>query len=461
MRRILIVSGLILLTISLSTACYLSGVRSATAALQEEDADLGEVLGRLEDISKAFVAVARKVRPAVVHVSATRTVRSRDFFRFEREYDAIGTGSGVIVSPNGIVVTNSHVVTGASKVTLRLHDGRILTARVLGSDPASDIAVLKIDADDLTSCSLGDSEALEVGEWVVAVGNPFGLEQSVTAGIVSAKGRSNLDILGYEDFIQTDAAINPGNSGGPLVNLKGEVVGINAVIISRTGGYQGIGLAIPINMVRVVVDGIVSEGRIVRSYLGVRVRDEELEPEAARSAGLTDLRAALVVDLVDGGPAEEAGIQVKDLILKIGSRRITDIRSVRAAISQQPPGSKVLIVLLRDDEKMEVTATLADRSRIEAARRDQASLGIRVMALNEAQAERYGYRVGEGVLVTSVERGSRADRAGLQRGDLIVSLSGKAVSTPEDMRKAIDSAGDRLALEVRRGDVRMRRLLYR
>lgn len=446
MKRTALVLGVSVLAAWIGAACYLSAGRATAAADQDEDIE--EVLGRLEDVSKAFVAVSRKVKPSVVHVSARRTHRTRaGWFFGPRQYESTGTGSGVIVDADGVIVTNNHVVTGAAKLTVKLADGRELPAQVLGGDPRSDIAVLKVEEEGLPACALGDSDALEVGQWVLAIGNPFGLEQTVTAGIVSAKGRANLNLLDYEDFIQTDAAINPGNSGGPLVNLKGEVVGINAVIISRTGGYQGIGFAIPIRMARRVVDSILSEGKVSRGYLGVSVGDVGLRPEAARSAGVDDPRAVRVSEVVEGGPAETAGLKEGDLILRIGDRRVTNRVALRTVIGQLPPGSEVEVEAIRDGRRKTLTVVLGDLDR------SAAPLGIKVRDLTPAIAKGLGYTPYSGVLVEEVQRGTEAYRKGLERGDLILSVDGEKVSNLDDLEDALDAAGTRLTLEIRRGDL--------
>ena len=445
MRRALLFSTGIFAAVFLSAACFLGGVGSGPA--RAEDKEIEEILSQLEDVSKAFVAVARKVGPSVVHITATRTVHRRSsLFWGVRPRKAVGSGSGVIVDGSGIVVTNHHVVEGANELSVKLHDRREFQAKVLGTDPRSDVAVLKVEGEDLPACALGDSDALEVGQWVLAIGNPFGLDQSVTAGIVSAKGRSNLNILDYEDFIQTDAAINPGNSGGPLVNLKGEVVGINAAILSRSGGYQGIGFAIPIRMVRSVVDQVVSEGKITRGHLGVSPRDAELLPGPAASLGLEDPRGVAVKRVVEGGPADAGGIQEGDLILGIGDRRITSSVALRTAVGQVRPGTEVEIRFFRKGELRTTQIRLGDLDRTPAP------LGIKVRELTGSLAKRYGYPEGSGVLVERVYRDGPAARVGLEPGDLIQAVDGKKVSTLDSLGDALAAAASHVTLYVRRGD---------
>ena len=439
-RNLVYIAGTLLI-ISLGAACYLTGISTAAAVGEEEDID--EILGRLQDVSKAFVAVARKVKPAVVYISSTRTVEARGRWGLG-EYERTGTGSGVIVDAKGIVVTNNHVVARAKEVRVKLSDHRVFKAKVLGTDSKSDIAVLQIQGEDLPACALGDSDALEVGQWVLAIGNPFGLEQTVTAGIVSAKGRANLNLLDYEDFIQTDAAINPGNSGGPLVNLKGEVIGINAAILSRTGGYQGIGFAIPIKMVGTVVDQVVAYGRVSRGFLGIRTESVELLSDAVKAVGIEDPRGALVKLVSDGSPADKAGIKRDDVILKIGDRRVTGDVALRTAIGQHRPGSEVEVVVFRRGSLKTLTATLDD---LDAT---LAPLGIEVRELTPSLARRYGYDARSGVLVWTVDHRGLANF--LERGDLILEIGGRDVTTLEEVGEALKDAGRSVILKIQRED---------
>ena len=302
------------------------------------------------------------ITPAVVNIAVTTNVERgapspqdellRRFFDFEGppgrgDREVEGAGSGVIVDArNGYILTNHHVVANADKITVTLLENRSLIAHVVGSDEGSDLAVLKVDAEHLTSIPFGDSTALRVGDYVVAIGNPFGFTNSVTSGIVSALGRSGLNNLAFEDFIQTDASINPGNSGGALVNLKGELVGINSAIISRTGGNVGIGFAIPVNMARAIMDQLIATGTVHRGLLGVKIQD--VSPDIAATLELPGNSGALVYEINPDSAAEKAGIQIEDVIVSINGTRLRDSGSLRNAIGLLPPGEKITVGLLRD-----------------------------------------------------------------------------------------------------------------
>lgn len=328
----------------------------------EELNRLRQDLASLPDSSSAFVKVARLITPSVVNITVSKTVEVRDpwddffddpfFRRFvprrpPRRFEQQGQGTGFIVTPEGHILTNNHVVENADRILVRLADGREQEAHLIGTDPVTDIAVLKIDARDLPAAELGDSDALQVGEWVIAVGNPFGLQSTVTTGIVSAKGRTHLGILEVEDFIQTDAAINPGNSGGPLVDLRGRVVGINSAIFSRSGGYQGIGFAIPINLARRVKDEILKFGRVRRGTLGIRMGT--LRPDSARRLNIKG--GAVITEVLPNSPARDAGLRRGDIIVEFAGQPVRDGRLLRSLIMQQEIGKRVPIVILRDGER--------------------------------------------------------------------------------------------------------------
>jgi serine protease Do len=313
----------------------------------------------LRDLNQAFVDIVSKVKPAVVTVSTERIIYVRPmspfsgdpFFRFffgpqgrqapEQEYRQRGLGSGVIVSADGHILTNNHVIENADSIFVRTYDGERFTAQVVGTDPQTDIAVIKIDDSNLHFINIGNSDALQVGEIVLAVGSPMSenLAYTVTQGIVSAKGRADVGLATYEDFIQTDAAINPGNSGGPLVNLDGELVGINAAIVSQTGGFQGIGFAVPSNMAVRVMNSLITEGRVSRAWLGINIQD--VNEQIAGAMGLDEPVGALIGDVVSGSPADKAGLQPGDIVLDFSGRRIENAHELRSLIGSSPPGKSL------------------------------------------------------------------------------------------------------------------------
>src|SRR3989344_3985176 len=335
-----------------------------------------------------FVPVVKAVMPAVVNISTKRTVRSqggdvpsqfqddpffRQFFgeeffhRFQmpRERRESSLGSGVIVDSAGYIVTNNHVVAKADEIKVLLNDKREFTGKVVGTDPKSDIAIVKINAKNLPMVPWGDSDKLEVGEYVLAIGNPFGLNQTVTQGIVSAVGRANVGIADYEDFIQTDAAINPGNSGGALVNARGQLVGINTAIFSRSGGYMGIGFAVPSNMTRAVMDSLIKGGKVVRGWLGVSIQD--VTPDLAKQFGLKDSRGALVSEIIPDSPAAAAGIQSGDIITMFNGKTVDSTSILRNTVAQTPVGRTVKVELLREKKTVSVAVKITEQPKDVAA----------------------------------------------------------------------------------------------
>src|SRR5882672_6785138 len=333
-----------------------------------------------------YAAVAREAMPAVVNISSLKVIRTyeyspflvdpffRDFFGQQfpglvvpREKREMSLGSGVFVDERGTILTNYHVVEQAQEVKVALSDGREIKARILGADQRTDLAVLRVEKDSLPHAAMGDSEKMEVGDVVLAVGNPFGLGETVTMGIISAIGRGSLGLADYEDFIQTDAAINPGNSGGALVNTRGEVIGINTAIYSRSGGYQGIGFAIPSNMARDVLDSIVKTGRVVRGYTGLAIQG--LTPELARAFGLDDARGAVVAGVDPDGPAAEAGLRRGDVIVSFRGRPVVSDNEVRTQLSRLKPGERAVLEIVRDGRRREVTMVLSEPPAEPAQRR--------------------------------------------------------------------------------------------
>jgi len=358
----------------------------------------------------------------------------------ERQFQS--AGSGVIVdAKNGYIITNHHVVENASEITITLLDNRSFTAKVVGSDEGADIAVLQAKQPNLIAMPLGDSAHLEVGDFVVAIGNPFGLQHTVTAGIVSALGRSGINPEGYEDFIQTDASINPGNSGGALVNLKGELVGINSAILSGSGGNIGIGFAIPVNMVRGVMDQLIKYGQVKRGILGVNIYN--VTPEIAKEFGLAESTGALVAGVAPGSSADHAGIKTGDIITSINAVVMKSASELRNSIGMLRVGDKVEIGLLRDGKPLKVTALIAERSEAETANAVDIAQGLEGAELADAPA-------GGGVLVRAVQDGSPASQAGIKPNDLIVGVGRTPVTNTKSFREAAKGANV-LVLNVRRG----------
>ncbi len=456
----------------------------AIATLPVSGAPADEGIAQLEKTGKAFSAVAKSAMPAVVFIQVEQVVEAggspyefNDPFNFfgddmlrrffgvpgqglpqgrqaPRQFRREGAGSGFIVSKDGYILTNSHVVGDATRITVKLHDGRELEAKKIGSDEKSEVAIIKIDADNLPTVALGDSGELEVGEWVIAVGNPFGLTETVTAGIVSALGRSNIGIADYENFIQTDAAINPGNSGGPLLNIKGEVVGINTAIYSQSGGYMGVGFAIPINMASAIKEQLIEHGKVTRGYLGIYL--QELTPELASSLGLEQARGILVSDVMEDSAAEAAGLKQGDVILKLDGKDVSDVGAFRNTISSRPPETTIRLEILREGKETTikaVTRALDDEGGENGGKLSDELLGVEISDVTADIAERSGYEVNEGVVITSVSPDGRAARAGLRPGVLITGVNLERTRDAEAFERALAGAKEsgRLVLRVRMG----------
>jgi Do/DeqQ family serine protease len=415
----------------------------------------------VESPMPSLAPMVKRASPSVVNIATRGTIKEKPgqrnplmddpFFRrfFDtppdskpRERQFQSAGSGVIVdAKNGYIITNHHVVENASEITITLLDNRSFAAKVVGSDEGADIAVLQAKQPNLVAMALGDSAHLEVGDFVVAIGNPFGLQHTVTAGIVSALGRSGINPEGYEDFIQTDASINPGNSGGALVNLKGELVGINSAILSGSGGNIGIGFAIPVNMVKGVMEQLIKYGQVKRGILGVNIYN--VTPEIAKEFGLTDSSGALVAGVAPGSSAEHAGIKTGDIITSINGVTMKGAGELRNAIGMLRVGDKVDIGLLRDGKPRQVTALIAERSDAESASAADISPGLEGAELVDAPDA-------GGVLVRSVQDGSPAAQSGIKANDLIVGVGRTPVSNTKTFRQAAKGANV-LVLNVRRG----------
>jgi len=367
-----------------------------------------------------------------------------------------GLGSGVIVSPNGYILTNNHVVDGASTVTVTLNSRHDYKARVVGTDPKTDIAVVKIDATDLPSIVIGDSDKAQIGDYVLAVGNPFGVGQTVTMGIVSATGRANLGIEDYEDFIQTDAPINPGNSGGALVNDRGELIGINTAILANgSEGNQGIGFAVPVDVARNVMDQIIKTGHVTRAYLGVMA--QEVTPAIAKAFRESEVRGALVGDVTPNSPASRAGLQKGDIILDINGKPVNNSAALRMHISLMQPGSDVTVRVLRDGNERNFNVKLAEMPTETAsvekpAGNPEANMqGITVEDVNSRTARQLGLPAGTtGVVVTGVDPNSAAADSGLKRGDVIQEVNRQPVRNAADFERAIRGSKDQALLLVNR-----------
>jgi serine protease Do len=473
--------------LALAIALTLGG-SAATAATPQAPAPAVQARAALDAMSQAFETAAAKVSPSVVSIFAEKVVQAdnqlgmpddafRDFFgdQFFRRFfgdpsqgggqrrTVRGLGSGVIVSPDGLILTNNHVVEKADKLSVVVGDSKkSYPAKVIGTDPATDVAVIRINAKDLPAAALGDSDGVRVGEWVLAVGNPFELMHSVTAGIISAKGRSSVGLADYEDFIQTDASINPGNSGGALADLDGRVVGINtAITTGPSGGSVGIGFAIPINMARKVMDTLVAKGEVVRGYLGVTL--QPIDENMAQALELKGTEGALVGDVVAGGPAAKAGIERGDVVLSVDGNAIRDSVEVRNLVADGRPGETMTVGLLRDGKRLDRKVVLGERPRERngeesggdrQAGSSQQKLGLAVRDLTPDIAQQLGYKNQTGAVVAEVVPGSPADDAGLQAGDLIQAVNRVPVRSARDLERIAHGlrAGDAVALLVRRGD---------
>src|SRR6266403_3646429 len=416
-----------------------------------------------------WVEIVKAVKPAVVNVTTKLTGEQdqpqmpeefREFFRRfgppqQEHRPTVGRGSGFIMNGNGYILTNNHVVDESTEVQVKLGDGREFTAKVVGRDPKTDIALLKIDAAGLPVIPLGDSSALQVGEPVMAIGNPFGLEETVTTGIVSATGR----VIGggpYDDFIQTDASINPGNSGGPLINARGQVIGINTAIVSRSGGSVGIGFAIPVNLAKPVVTQLASAGRVTRGWLGVGI--QSLTADLAKSFRLTRTDGALVTSVTEGSPAAKAGLKEGDVIVEYDGRAVARAGDLPRAVAETPVGRAVPLKVVRDGKPVTLTATVG---RLEETREAKAeatpaepALGVSARTLTPAVAQQLGLREQQGVLVVNVNDGSRAEAAGLKAGDVIAQVDHRPVSNVEDLQQALrrHATGAPVLLLVHRED---------
>lgn len=458
----------------------------------------------LRKTSKAFASVAKKVSPSVVFIQVEAKLPAQAGPQYSFPYGnrppfgddllkrffgdqfpgspqfpqaqppqmqppqdqrrVMGQGSGFvfwvkdgILSDKTYILTNNHVVDHADKIRVKFNNGREYTAKITGRDPKSDVAVIEIKATGLPAIPLGDSSKLEVGEWVLALGNPFGLSHTLTVGVVSAKGRSTLGINDYEDFIQTDAAINPGNSGGPLVNIDGEVVGINTAIFSRSGGNMGIGFAIPINLAKAIGSQLIEKGEVTRGYLGVVI--QPLTPDLADSFGIEPGKGILVAQVADGSPAQQAGIKQGDVIVAFEGNKVTNIGHFRNQVSITPPGNRVELTVLRDGKEKTVHVSIGKLGKNlqvakEGPAQSSAEIGLTVQTITPELAEQFNAKPDEGVVVTEVRPGSIAAMAGVQAGTVILQVNRKPVKNAADFQREVakSKARKRLLMLIRNGD---------
>lgn len=449
----------------------------------------------LRQSSKAFAAVAQQVSPSVVFIQVERKTAVKTFtqrsFPFGDEWPfqddlfkrffgeqnqqwnyndelpkqrrSIAQGSGFVFtskdslfSDKSFILTNNHVIENAEEITVKLLDGREFDAKITGNDPHSDVAVIEIKNGKIPQLPLGDSAKLEVGEWVVAVGNPFGLSHTLTVGVVSAKGRTSLGINDYEDFIQTDAAINLGNSGGPLVNLDGEVIGMNTAIISNYGGYAGIGFAIPINQAKNIAEQLINQGEVTRGQLGIVI--QELTPDLAKSFDVKQSSGILISQVMKDSPASKAGLLEGDVITSFQGNPVTSVGSFRNKVALTSPGSKVQLRIIRNGKQRDITATVNkledDSTPAETSKQTAEEIGLEVQTLNPKLVEQYNLKSDEGVLISNVKSGTIAAMAGIKSGSVIIQVNRKSVKNADDFKKSIqESPNKQVMLLIKEGDM--------
>ncbi|NLD35508.1 MAG: DegQ family serine endoprotease [Desulfatiglans sp.] len=421
----------------------------------------------------SFSGLVKEASPSVVYISTKKTIKQRflspfgqndplrEFFekfygdRFPRDRPQSGLGTGFIIDKEGYILTNNHVVEMADEIKVTLEDKSEFEAKIVGRDPETDIALIRIEgAKNLKALKLGDSDLMDVGDWVVAIGNPYGLGNTVTAGIVSAKHRNNVGIGTFDNFLQTDASINPGNSGGPLININGDVIGINSAIYSQTGGSVGIGFAIPINMAKDLLP-MLKTGKIVRGYLGVGVQD--ITPDLKEQFKLESENGALITQIYPDGPSEKAGLKRDDVIISFMGKEIKDSKRLPYLVSATPVGTEAEVVVIRKGERKTFSVKLGERppSDEEGVVKESSSmnLGMSIEALTEEKARRYGIADSEGILVLDVEYNSPAAEAGLRQGDIILEVDRIKIKTENDFEAKLKSyrPGDKLLLLVKRG----------
>jgi Do/DeqQ family serine protease len=442
--------------------------------------------GKPVDLSTAIIQVAKQNLPAVVYIEVTESrevanpflpYENDPFFRrffgnpkmpkkFKQEMK--GLGSGMIIDPQGHILTNYHVAGGATKLDVTLADGSKYPATLVGSDPKTDLAVIRIQTKEtLPYVTFGDSDKMEVGEWVVAIGAPRALEKTVTQGIVSAKHRRGItDPTGYQDFLQTDAAINPGNSGGPLLNLYGEVVGVNAAIATESGGFEGIGFTIPSNMATYVAKALIDHGKVERGWLGVTIRD--LTPELAKSVNLETLKGTLIVDVFNGGPADKAGMKKNDVVIAYRGKEILESSTLRNDVAETPIGTEAKLTILRNGKKEELTVKIgsldASTKILAAAVKDR--LGVEVRSPNSTEVNKYGITPNQGVVITWEDPAGPLKEAGFEIGDMILAINNQPIESMESFVDLVSLLRPKqkisiLALDHRTGNTGMIQVVTR
>lgn len=491
---VLLLGSVAAIGLSVAVAAAVGVGQDKTLLVRES---LSKVVASPQDLSNSFRGVAKQTFPGIVSIKTESTVkqsaggmdpRFQELFKnnpeFKRFFDmpdqeksprnqsrrSLGQGSGFIISKDGYIMTNSHVVNDADRITVKLHDGQEYEVTEVKTDPRSDVAIIKIDANDLHPLPLGDSDQTEVGDWVLAFGSPFGLEQSMSQGIISAKGRGP-GINEREDYLQTDAAINPGNSGGPLVNMNGEVIGINTAISSRSGGYDGVGFSIPVNMARWIGDNLLEYGHVKRAYIGVLI--QPVTNELAKQLGLNIYTGAIVTQIVPDSPASKAGLETGDVILELNSQKVTGIRELQGITERLAIGKPYNLLIHRDGKQRklkisveempdldQLSSVKGNQSKPETEPEDSDSatsdeLGIQVQSLSEELSEKLGHPAEvSGVIITSVEAGSIAKLNGLRAGEVIEKIGQKNIKDVDDFNKAIKevSAEKGILMLLRRGN---------
>jgi serine protease Do/serine protease DegQ len=439
----------------ITIVCLFAVISAVFAALplQVGDKELPSLAPMLDEVTPAVVNIATEGRIQLRQNPLFADPFFRRFFNVPeqpRERKTQSLGSGVIVdAEQGLVLTNNHVIANAVQITVTLRDGRQLEAEIIGADPDTDVAVIRIPAADLTAIKPADSDRLRVGDFVVAIGNPFGLGQTVTSGIVSALGRSGLGIEGYEDFIQTDASINPGNSGGALVNLHGELIGINTAIFSQSGGNIGIGFAIPINLAMQITRQLIITGKVDRGFVGISTQD--LSPDLAEAFGLNTQRGAVINSITPGSPAEDAGLQPGDILVSINDKPVRNAQDARNHIGLLPVGESIDFVVLREGKRLQLSTTVAS-SQAHASAAEMHNPRMQDVSIGEIAPDHPFFGRLSGVVVEAIERGSHAWRSGLRPGDLITSVNRIAVRDVAEFSAIIEQEKDSLLLRVVRGN---------
>ena len=398
--------------------------------------------------SKARAAMVEQVREAVVHIRVEKALNGPDNSLYNpssqnnngaKQFKQQRLGSGSIISKDGYILTNNHVVGGADRILVILHDGQEFEAELIGADPPSDIAVIKIPANELNPIQMGNSDEMQVGETVIAIGNPFGLTLTVTLGIISAKGRSNVGITDYENFIQTDAAINPGNSGGPLINLEGKLIGVNTAIFSKNGGYQGIGFSVPVNMAQIIMKDLIAEGKVSRGWLGVGIQD--VTAELAQAFGVKNTKGSLITKVMPSSPAETAGLIKGDIVIRVNQRKVKNSSQLRNYIAEAGAWADVTLEVIREGKTEIIKVTLDELKSASTSTplKTQSSLvlGILVQDLSPDVVKRLGYDPGTGVVITEVESGSPAAQVGLKAGMVIAEVNRQPVRDEREFQNAL------------------------